>query len=291
MAYKRVLHQAMAAAAIAIFSSTAAADHLTSLFEFEGNTNDTVAGNPAGTLVDFNPGNAAPALGPGKIGSGLNLPFGDVMQTTTAGSPTEGDFQAGTFALWIKTSGPLTSGDLSNKTLWGNLNANDSTAYLFGTNGVGNLQLFPRAADGSQVRPRVAPGGDVFAFDGRWADGEWHHLAVTFTNGASNGETTGQWYVDGQQLDTQIADQALNTGDVFTPWEFEMTIGARNNRGSLDQFLPGGMMLDDIRVYSRALSQQEILALPGLIPEPASLIMLATGGLVGCLLGRRKLVR
>lgn len=270
------------AAVLTVVVTTTQAASLITHYEFEGGTSNSVGGAPNGTLVDFNPGNPAPSITPGVVGAGsLNLPFGDVMQTTTAGNPTGTDFAAGTIALWIKTAPGLNSGDVANSTIWGNLNQNDSTAFLLGTNGVGNLQLFPRAADGSQARPRVAPGGDVFTYEGSWADGNWRHIAISWENGAANGSTTAQWYIDGQPIDTQVADQALNNTDVFAPWEFEMTIGARNNRGSLDQFLTGGMMLDDIRVYDMALSTAEIRALPGVIPEPATMVLLALGAILG----------
>ena len=273
-----VWKMALAAIAIGLCCISAEAANLVSHYEFEGNTNDSVAGGPTGTIVDFNPGNPASGLGAGKIGAGaLDLNFGDIMTTTTSGHPTGADLLSGTIAMWVMTAPGLTDGELSNINLMGNLNDLDSTAYLFGTNGVGNLQLFPRAADGSQARPRVAPGGDVFALERSWADGQWHHLAVTFDNGPANGSSTGQWYIDGNPIDTQVADQALNSGDTFSPWEFDMVIGGRNNRGNPDGFLPGGVMLDDIRVYDMPLSQSEINQLPGLIPEPTALALSLLG--------------
>lgn len=276
--------QALGALAICLFVSLAAdAQTLISHYEFEGNTDNSVAGGSSGTIVDFNPGNPASGLGAGAVGSGgLNLNFGDYMGITTAGEPNGAVLHDMTIAMWIKTAPGLTDGELGNIQIMGALNDADSTALLLGTNGVGNLQLFPRVSTGGFNRPRLEPGGDVFALERSWADGQWHHIAISMTNGATNGDAVGQWYIDGQPIDTGLSGGSggIDTSLTFSPWEFELIIGGRNNRGAPDSFLPGGMMLDDIRVYSGALSASQVAAL---VPEPTSLVMLLAGsvGLLG----------
>ncbi|HMO85282.1 MAG TPA: LamG domain-containing protein [Lacipirellulaceae bacterium] len=265
-------------AMLASVANLSPAATLVSHYRFDGNTHDSVPGGPAGVIVDFNPGSPTSGLGAGRVGSGsLRLEFGDYMSTTTAGRPTGDDFDAGTIAFWIKTAPNLTNSQLANVTFMGTLNSGaDQTAYLLGTNGVGNLQLFPRAADGSQSRPRLAPGGNVNTLNREWADGQWHHIAISFSFGPANGSTMAQWYINGVAADTNIAEQLLNSQDIFNPWEFDMIIGGRNNRGAPDQFLPGGLMLDDIRIYNGVLSPVEIAALAAL-PEPSAICLLGVG--------------
>ena len=244
-------------------TSAAHAQTLISHYTFDGNTDNSIAGQTDGVLVDFNPSNPASSLGPGIVGSGaLELNFGDYLSLGTLGQPNGNLLHDVTIATWVRTAESLTDGELSNVTLLGELNDSDSTGLLFGTNGVGNLQLFPRAADGSQARPRLEPGGDVFALERSWADGEWHHLAFRWNGGAEQGSGEPELasvFLDGVNLGGAPTNHFLDSTDTQNEWQFPLAIGARNNRGTLDGFFDGA--LDDFRIYSDFLSDEEILGI------------------------------
>jgi hypothetical protein len=261
---------------IAAQSTEGHAAMLITHYKFEGNTTNSVGGSPNGTIVGGSSG-----IGSGRIGTGsLSLAQNEYMTTTTSGHPNTSGLFSGTVAFWIKTAPNLADSQLPNRQFLGNLNnTGDSTAILIGTNGVGNLQLFLRAAQVSptqQIQLRLAPGGNVLTLDRRWADGDWHHLAFTWQAGATGGAFNGDIYVDGVALQTNKTGFTFDTGDTINPWDHPMVIGGRNNRGTVDQFLPGGMMLDDFRVYNMPLTQSEIERL-FLIPEPASFLILLGG--------------
>ncbi len=73
-------------------------------------------------------------------------------------------------------------------------------------------------------------------------DGSWHHLAGTFDGKAM------RVYVDGREIDSLERPGAITTGNVA--WAF---IGSSN--GTIEHYQGG---LDDLRVYSAALTAEEI---------------------------------
>ena len=75
-------------------------------------------------------------------------------------------------------------------------------------------------------------------------DMEWHHLAATYDG------STIAWYANGSRVGSAVR-AALNTND-------HVQIGKRADRGLC---FPG--LVDDVRIYSRALSQDEIGYLAG----------------------------
>lgn len=72
-------------------------------------------------------------------------------------------------------------------------------------------------------------------------DGEWRHFATTYDGEELN------YYLDGELVNTEPKN-----GDLL-PNEEALTIGCRSNDGT-----PWGGMLDEIAIFRRALSQQEI---------------------------------
>ena len=273
------LAPALAAATCLAVPQPARAATLVSHFEFDGDTTNSVGGAPDGAIVG-----GASGIGAGFLGTGsLSLAENEYFDMTAGGFPNNAGVLGGTVAFWVKTAPNLTNAQIANKTLLGSVNQNDSMALLWGTNGVGNMQLFPRAAAGGQYRLRLTPGGDVFALERSWADGQWRHLAVTWQAGATGGDFVGSIYIDGVEIQTGGADFTLDTADPTSAWEFPLTLGGRNNRGTVDQFLPGGMMIDDYRVYDGPLTAAEIARLA--VPEPTAAGLLACGVLAA--VGRR----
>src|SRR6056297_2146153 len=96
-------------------------------------------------------------------------------------------------------------------------------------------------------------GGQVDGFDSnaQVADGNWHHVVFTFVNGGA------KLYVDGEQENSITSGSYIGTGG--TRYGF---IGVGSEAESFDgskgptDYFPG--IIDETRIYNRALSQSEI---------------------------------
>jgi len=106
-------------------------------------------------------------------------------------------------------------------------------------------------------------------------DGKWHLLAATYDE-ATNTRTL---YVDG----LTVGSDNPGTGHNMAAMNF--SVGAtriNRNGGGYAQAHSG--LLDDVRVYDRALTQSEIGAL---VPEPGSLVLLVCGGMMLVFFGQK----
>jgi hypothetical protein len=89
-------------------------------------------------------------------------------------------------------------------------------------------------------------GGECSAASAAVADGAWHHAAGVFVQGVS------EWvYVDGQAFPAPLAAPSILTDSTAV-----FTVGCRSDHAN---YFSG--VLDEIRVYTRALSDAEIKAL------------------------------
>ncbi len=79
-------------------------------------------------------------------------------------------------------------------------------------------------------------------------DGNWHFIAVTYDG------TTVTLYVDGK-FDSSAAKPNLNTSNVNT---YPLVIGRQSYPDTLNYWYQNGW-IDEVRVYNRALSAQEVL--------------------------------
>ncbi|MFT5701254.1 MAG: putative delta-60 repeat protein [Desulforhopalus sp.] len=87
-------------------------------------------------------------------------------------------------------------------------------------------------------------------------DGEWHHLAFSFDDVAN----TQKLYIDGELA----ASASLTTSITYTGWFPQTSIGAhadRNPANTENLLFDFNGMIDDARVYNRALSAEEIASL------------------------------
>jgi hypothetical protein len=97
----------------------------------------------------------------------------------------------------------------------------------------------------------------------------WHHVAVTQTSGLTN------FYVDGTLTGMWWGEPPLTSPP--TGNNYSLLIGAR-----WDGLFFNGLM-DDVRIYNRALSGDEIRN----IPEPCTLVLLGLGSLIASRLPKR----
>jgi len=216
-------------------------------FTFDDTLDNEVAGVSSGELKG-----GASFVG-GALGQAVQFDgIDDWIDTSFTGEPSGETLFETTVAFWFQMAD---DGPTSNIQFFGNLNsAPDSTAVLVGTNGASGLQIFPRAVSGNDYVVRTASeDGDVFAPDLSWADGDWHHLAFSWSIGNQNESAI---YIDGEPQNLNVRTSTLSLGDEFNPWENPSSIGARNNRGTLDSFVAG--MIDDFRVYDILLDPEDI---------------------------------
>ncbi len=162
----------------------------------------------------------------------------DVVATTY--SPVYSDGDSFTWSLWFKTG--------TNQSGKGIFSARDSSKpgtplaeiYLVS----GEIQGLFRGADGARKD---------LNYTVSYADSEWHNISIVIDQG------NGTLYYDGVARDTITGlDMDINLGDVSLP------IGASNYENSLQRYFQG--KIDDVRVYSRALTPGEISELSGVFP-------------------------
>jgi len=82
-------------------------------------------------------------------------------------------------------------------------------------------------------------------------DNNWHNIIFVISD-LYNG--IGQLYFDGNLRTTPYI--ISEHPSYFNTFEFPLTIGAGNNRGTIESFFKGD--LDDIRIYRKILSQEDI---------------------------------
>jgi len=104
-------------------------------------------------------------------------------------------------------------------------------------------------------------------------DGQWHHVVGVYDGTLASGNI--KLYVDGV-LQTMNFDHTDNIVDIPE----SLTIGS-NNAGCSSGFAPDHFegVIDDIRIYNRALSGAEVTELY-LIPEPTTLLLLGFGAVM-----------
>ena len=141
-----------------------------------------------------------------------------------------------TVAAWIKTGA---SGDIIS---WGE--ENEGTRWLFYLNSIGGLRV---AVYGGYIQ---TTGLDL-------RDGTWHHVAAVLPMGHTN-VTDVELYVAGELIapeDTSSSEQQIDTASVAN-----VKIGILDD--GQNRYFNG--LIEDVRIYNRALSKTEIQALAGI---------------------------
>ena len=165
--------------------------------------------------------------------------------------------QTGTIALFVKWNGAAQDQACCGITAFGTILArqlngqfsNNVIALTGPDPETANVQWRPYGHSETAAVGTTPPG-----------DGDWHHIAVTFSSGDHD------LYIDGERV-----GGSATTG----------TIDARSTELGIGAWIGDGASfsrsaLDDLRIYDNVLTQSDIQAL---IPEPAGLGLLALGGL------------
>ncbi len=206
----------------------------------------------ADSSVNGNNGNIIGATwATGKSGSGLSFDGNDYVIRTNPSAGLKPSLEVAT-AAWIKMSATDTGGAEI-------VSMGDSYAIRVQTNG--NIQFF--YYNGTTWKSIITTGVNV-------RDGVWHHIVGQKTSAAL------QIYVDG------ISKASIsNTGTITYTLGTGLFIGRHGNGDTIYDFTG---IIDDVRIYNRALSNQEVLELynlyvqsptptpvttptPGLIPD------------------------
>jgi hypothetical protein len=141
-----------------------------------------------------------------------------------------------TCTAWIKTAGVSTNAAIVD---WGAPYAGQR--WLFGLFATGELAVYTWP-------PYVKTDATV-------TDGQWHHIAAVLPDTGSPNLEDIQIYIDGVlQPTTTTGPQAIRTAAAEN-----LTIGAFNSAGTIAGFFNG--LIDDVRLYDRALTPQEIQTL------------------------------
>ncbi|MBN1456660.1 MAG: LamG domain-containing protein, partial [Sedimentisphaerales bacterium] len=103
-------------------------------------------------------------------------------------------------------------------------------------------------------------------------DNKWHHVAAVYEYDGSPSSLDIKLYVDGaEEIYSHTKWENLNT-----TLDRDVVIGATWWAGTVGGFTQG--LLDEVRIYDRALTPAEIVDLYN-VPEPATMLLLGLGGL------------
>jgi hypothetical protein len=134
--------------------------------------------------------------------------------------------------------------------LMGTLNQADGTGFVVDLNrtstlgySAGRTNFFLRGSSNNQLNRHTA---DTFY------DDRWHHWVWAVNDPSANDVTL---YLDGEPASFGSRNQSPST---FTDFQFPLTIGALNNRGSISNHAPA--MVDDVSIYTGPLTAAQVAA-------------------------------
>jgi alpha-L-arabinofuranosidase len=233
-------------ATVMVLSAADATPGLRALYAFEGNAQDTSGNGFDGTATALN-------YVAGKVGAQAGQFNGSSSYVLIPRSITD-DF---TVALWVKTTD--TAGTAGAQ-WW------SGKGLVDGEVGGGGADWGTAIVNGKFVLGVGSIGGDTtIASSVTINDGTWHHLAAT----RSNSSGAMQVYVDGALRGSGTGPTGSRT---FPP---SLRLGSLQ---TANNFLNG--TLDDVRLYDRVLSTNEIAALLAPPAAPAGLAAVAADGSV-----------
>jgi len=194
---------------------------------------DSSGNNNRGTLV------SGPAWVDGKRGKALSFDYvNDYVEAADKASLRVG-VPSFTFSAWLKPGNVSGCGDESAGA--GCIVFNKENSYEWGISNNGKIQWAIR---------NTSPGW-AWANSGLTApSGVWTHIVITY-----NGSNIITYKNGGASTNSQSGSGNVDN----TTYRNALRIGARNAPGAASSFFPG--LIDDVRIYNRALSATEIQAL------------------------------
>ena len=202
---------------------------------------------PTDSLVAYYPftGNANDASGNGHNGT----VYGAVLTADRFGNPNSAYSFNGTTDYIYITNSSLISGSAVTVSCWAYTNTVSGDGRIIGTGNQDDYQLGRR---GDSVLCGVVTNGVnnfLFTPPGTFPNQKWIYLCMSY-DGAYN-----RIYINGV-----LIDSVISTGQLYSTQAKNLTIGTYFLNGNpYTAFFNG--YIDDIRIYSRALNNSEILAI------------------------------
>ena len=215
--------------------------NLIALYAFEGNTNDTSGHGLNGTIKQ------GTLVSSGRTGGGSALKV-EKAGYVDLGNPPSLDFATGdwTVTAWYKTA------------MTGTGDANKGTIYSKGGDSTGGKRYALIVSETVEGVVTLVTDDDVTKYvldsKSKTNDDQWHFVA-----GQREG-TTLRIYIDGQLEGTATIPATYNLSGTS---QHDAYIGAMTNHTDSSLYKLYNGLIDDVRVYNRALSQGEILWLAG----------------------------
>ena len=172
----------------------------------------------------------------GKINNGLDFTGGN--HYVNVGMKSFGSsFHTSTLSFWIKTSHSTGTERITSSYNSGSTDL----SYDISINN-NELQIYSRDTNGKRLL------GYIDFSD--YTNDVWHHVVVVLEWDSNNVDI----YVnnDSKTITYETQESPTSSAD----FDFDLTIGARNLRGTIDSFYNG--LLDEVAIYDRALSSDEV---------------------------------
>jgi len=206
---------------------------LVAYYPFDGNASDASGNDLNGTLLGYDANSTIWVAG--RLGGALN--FDGVNDSVRLDQgPTLNDVRPLTFSAWVKRRG------------YGYVISKRSTSTGYWRFGIDQNQFgWFRDYAGSN---HLSAQANTFAAN------EWRLLTLTWDGGSEGSEST--LYLDAQDMTTSRGNAS---GAFLSDAANVMHVGSRNGE---DTFFDG--LIDDLRIWNRSLSGDEVAELYGMVP-------------------------
>ena len=139
------------------------------------------------------------------------------------------------------------------KTTAGNPNAIISKDQATNTNRVFLLQLSGGNLFWQHIKPTSTATFQNLSTTYNVADGNWHHIVVTYKAGATSGIGEKKIYVDGEE---KASDTTTTLSDIYNNASIPIEIGRRGDQPSGARYFNGN--IDEVAIFDYALSARQI---------------------------------